>query len=75
MFHSGIISRDVNGDSKGALFAKSSLAQVMADSADVTEEVDNSLRATEYGIFIEYSEAEIADPHGVEVFSDSTATV
>lgn len=75
VFHSGIISRDTASDSKGALFASSALVQVMANDADVTEEADNSLRATEYGIFIEYSEAEIADPHGVEVYSDSTATV
>jgi len=75
VFHSGIITRDASSDSKGALFASSALVQVMANEADVTEEVDNSLRATEYGIFIEYSEAEIADPHGVEVYSDTTATV
>ena len=75
VFHSGIISRDSSDDSKGGLFAKSSLAQVMANEAEPTEEVDNSLRATEYGIFVEYSEAEIADPHGVEVYSDTTATV
>jgi hypothetical protein len=75
VFHSGNISRDSSGDSKGALFASSALAQVMAGDADPTEEPDNSLRATEYGIFIEYSEAEISDPHGVEVFSDTTATV
>ena len=75
VFHSGIISRDSSSDSKGALFASSALVQVMANDADVTEEVDNSLRATEYGVFIEYSEAEIADPHGVEVYSNTTATV
>lgn len=75
VFHSGIISRDGASDSKGALFAQSSLAQVMANNMEPTEEVDNSLRATEYGIFQEWSEAEIADPHGVEVYSDSTATV
>ena len=75
VFHSGIISRDGASDSKGALFAQSSLAQVMANNMEPTEEVENSLRATEYGIFQEWSEAEIADPHGVEVYSDSTATV
>jgi hypothetical protein len=75
VFHSGIISRDESSDSKGALFAKSSLAQVTADTAEPTEEVDNSLRAIEYGLFMVYSEAEIADPHGVEVYSDTTATV
>lgn len=75
VFHSGIISRDSANDSKGALFASSALVQVMANEPEVTEEVDNSLRATEYGIFIEYSEAEIADPHGAEVYSDTTATV
>lgn len=74
-FHSGIIARDASNDSKGAIKAQSALAQVMAMDAEVTQEVDNSLRATEYGVFQEYSEAEIADPHGVEFYSDTTATV
>jgi hypothetical protein len=75
VFHSGNISLDANNDVKGALFASSALHMVMATDADSTTEEDNSLRATEYGIFQEWSEAEIADPHGVEVFSDATTTV
>jgi hypothetical protein len=55
--------------------SQSALHMVMANNAEMTEEVDNSLRATEYGIFQEWSESEIADPHGVEVYSDTTATV
>lgn len=74
VFHGGNIARSGN-DAKGALFASSALAQVMANEAEPTEESDNSLRATEYGLFQEWSEAEIADPHGVEVFSDAAATV
>lgn len=75
IFHSGLISRDSDGDSKGAIFAKEALVLVMANTADVTEETDESLRAVEIGIFQEWSEGERADPHGVEVYSDTSATV
>ena len=75
IFHAGNIARDSGDDAKGFLGHESAMAQVMATMAEVTEETDNSLRATEYGIFQEWSEAEIADPHGVEVFSDAAATV
>ena len=36
IFHSGNISRDSSGDSKGAIFAKEALLMVMANNADVT---------------------------------------
>ena len=75
IFHSGNISRDSDSDSKGAIFAKEALVLVMANNADVTEETDESLRAVEIGIFQEWSEGERADPHGVEVYSDTAATV
>ena len=75
IFHSGNIQRDSGDDAKGAIFASGALYMVVADDADVTEEDDNSLRAREYGIFQEWAEGERADPHGVEVFSDSAATV
>ena len=75
IFHSGNIERDSSGDSKGALFAKEALAMVMANNADVTEQQDHSLRAVEYGIFQEWGEGERADPHGVEVYSDTAATI
>jgi len=75
IFHSGNISRDSDSDSKGAIFAKEALVLVMANNADVTEETDESLRAVEIGIFQEWSEAERADPHGVEIYSDTTAIV
>ena len=75
VFEAGNIPRDTNDDAKGAIFARRALAQVMANNAETTSETDNSLRATEYGIFQEWSEGEIADPHGAEVFSDAAATV
>lgn len=75
IFHSGNISRDSSGDSKGAIFAKEALVMVMANNADVTEETDESVRAVEVGIFQEWSEGERADAHGVEVYSDTAATV
>ena len=75
VFHSGNITRDSGNDSKGAIFAKEALVMVMATDAEVTEEDDNSLRAIEYGCFQEWGEGERADAHGVEVYSDSEATV
>ena len=75
VFHSGNITRDSGDDAKGAIFAKEALVMVMATDAEVTEEDDNSLRAIEYGCFQEGGEGERADAHGVEVFSDSQATV
>jgi hypothetical protein len=75
IWHGGNISRDSSSDSKGAIFAREALALVIANTADPVQERDISLRALEIGIFQEWSEAERADPHGVEVYSDTTATV
>ena len=75
IFHSGNITIDSGKDAKGAIFAKEALYMVVANDADVTEEDDNSLRATEYGIFQEWAEGERADSHGVEVYSNAAATV
>ena len=75
VFHSGNITRDSSSDSKGAIMAEGALAIVMATNADATEETDNSLRAVEYGLFQEWGEGERADVHGVEVYSDTAATV
>ena len=75
IFHSGNIERDSGFDAKGAIFASGALYMVVANDADVTEENDNSLRASEYGIFQEWAEGERADPHGLEVYSDAANTV
>ena len=75
LFHSGNIERDSGDDSKGGMFAREALSEVRANTAEPTQEDDNSLRAIEYGIFQEWGEAERADPHGVEVYSDTAATV
>ena len=75
VFHAGNISRDSSNDSKGAIFNKDFAHLVMANNADVTTENDNSLRAEEHGIFQEWGEGERADVHGVEVYSDTEATV
>ena len=75
IFHSGNIERDSGNDAKGAIFSSGALYMVIANDSDVTEEDDNSLRAREYGIFQEWAEGERADPHGVEVYSNATATV
>ena len=73
IFHGGNIERDSDSDSKGAVFHPGALALVMANNADATEQRDESLRAVEYGIFQEWGEAERADPHGVTIYSDTTA--
>jgi hypothetical protein len=75
VYHSGNIERDSSNDSKGAIFAEEALELVMANDMDPTEESDNSLRAVEYGIFQEWGEGERADAHGVEMYSDTTATI
>ena len=75
IFHSGNISIDGDNDAKGAIFASEALYMVIANDADVTEEDDNSLRATEYGIFQEWAEGERADPHGVTVYTDAAGTL
>jgi len=75
VYHSGNIDRDSASDSKGAIFAEDALELVMANDMEPTEESDNSLRAVEYGIFQEWGEGERADPHGVEIYSDTTATI
>lgn len=74
IFHAGNIPRNTN-TAKGAIFNNDALRLVMANDADSTEEDDNTLRATEVGVFQTWGEGERADPHGVEVFSDVTATV
>ena len=76
VYHSGIIGRDSSDDSKGGLFAKEALHLVMTNEAEMSvQQADISLRADEFGVFQEWGEAERADPHGVEVYSDTAATV
>jgi hypothetical protein len=74
IFHSGVIPVEAN-NAKGAIFSPKFAALVMATEAEATEEKDNSLRAVELGIFQVWSEAEIADPYGVEIYSDVTTTI
>lgn len=73
--HGGNIARDSLNDSKGFLGSSETLHTVIANTAEATREEDNSLRATEYGIFQEWSEAIRANAYGVEVYSDTTAGV
>ena len=72
--HSGYIARSGN-DAKGAIFHENALREIEEGEVDVTEEGDNSLRVIEHGMFKSWGEAERADAHGVEVFSDAAATV
>jgi hypothetical protein len=75
IFHGGNITRDASDDSKGGLFAQQALALVMANEMEITEDEDPSLRAIEYGAFQEWATGERADSHGVEIYSDTAATI
>jgi len=75
VFHGGNITRDSNDDSKGAIFHQNAIVMVEEGEADPTEETDNSHRLTEFGLFKSWGEALQIDVHGVEVFSDTLATV
>ena len=72
-FHSGNIARDTLDDAKGAIFSRMALRLVMETNAEATEQTDESARITEHGLFQSWSEAEIADPWGVEIHSDAAA--
>ena len=75
IFHSGNITRDSVGDSKGAIFARTAMTIVIAEDAEPVSERDISLRASEVGLFQEWGEAETADAHMVEIYSDTAATI
>ena len=75
IFHAGNITRDTANDSKGALKHQNTIVMVEEGEAEVTDEVDNSARLTEFGLFKSWGEALQIDPHGVEVYSDTAATV
>ena len=75
VFHGGNITRDTANDSKGAIFNPDALVMVMANEAEATEQTDESARMIELGVFQEWSEGERADKHGVEIYSDTEATI
>jgi hypothetical protein len=75
IFHGGNIPRDADGDSKGGLFSQQALAICMANEMEITEDEDPSLRAIEYGAFQEWGTGERTALHGVEIYSDSSATI
>ena len=75
LFHSGYITRDSSNDSKGGLFHRDSMHYVQANAEAEESQADISLRATEYGMFQEWSEAQRADVHGAEIYSNTSATV
>lgn len=75
IFHSGNIERDSGNDAKGAIFAEEALFMVTANNAESTEQPDESARIIEYGLFQEWGEAERADLHGVEIFSDAESAI
>jgi len=75
VFHGGNITRDSNDDSKGAIFNPDALVMVMANEAEATEQTDESARMIELGVFQEWGEGLRADPHGVMIYSNTSATI
>jgi hypothetical protein len=73
IWESGNMTRDASDDAKGAIFSKEAMIIVMEDAWEPTEEVDNSVRLREFGLFGSWGEALRADPHGVEIYSDAAA--
>ena len=73
IFQSGVLGRDSNGDSKGAIFVKEAIALAMAHEMEAEQERDASLRGTEVVMVGEWGEVEVADPWGVEMYGDASA--
>jgi len=73
IFQSGVLSRDSEGDAKGAVFVPQAIALAMAHEMEAEEERDASLRGTEMVMVGEWGEAEIADPWGVEMLGAADA--
>lgn len=73
IFQSGVLSRDSEGDAKGAVFVPGALALAMAHEMEAEEERDASLRGTEMVMVGEWGEAEVADPWGVEMLGAADA--
>lgn len=73
IFESGVIGRDSNGDSKGAIFVREALALGMAHEMEAEEERDASLRGTEMVMVGEWGEIEVAGNWGVEMLGDASA--
>ena len=75
VFHSGYMTRDGSDDAILYMGAPDAMHLVMETDAEPTQERDESLRATEVGLFQSWGEAERADPHGVAGTFDAAATV
>ena len=73
IFQSGVLGRDSNGDSKGAIFVKEAIALAMAHEMEAEQERDASLRGTEVVMVGEWGEVEVAAPWGVEMYGDASA--
>ena len=74
VFHSGVQPRDSSNDSKGAVKHKEALKMVQEGDAEPHVEEDGSARLNEYGLFMSWAEGEQADPHGVEMYFNTSAT-
>jgi len=75
IWHSGNIARDSGDAAKGALKHQNSLVLVEEGTAEAVDEMDNSSRLTEFGLWKSWGEALQIDPHGTEIHSDASATV
>jgi hypothetical protein len=74
IWHSGYILANATPDAKGALFNPDALLLVHEGESEPVEEVDNTARLVEIGLFQSWGEAERVDPWGYELFHDATAT-
>lgn len=75
IFHGGNISRDTSDDSKGALFNRGALLLVDESGVEPTEQIDESSRLREFGMFKSWGESMRIDEHGVEIYSDTLAVI
>ena len=73
IFQSGVLSRNGDGDTKGAIFVPQAIALAMAHEMEAENERDASLRGTEVVMVGEWGESEIADPWGVEMLGAADA--
>ena len=75
--------RERTGDSHGWAVTTDSALEGRPGTPLVLTDLEHNLefnpipmiREREYGVFQEWGEVEVADPHGIEIFSDATATV
>ena len=72
IYESANVSIDVNGDAKGAVFAREALGLAMKRDFQIEPQRDASLRGFELNATAIYGVGELDDSYGVEMFFDAT---